>query len=261
MPDNQPLALSSQRLAHQLRELPYFRALIRAVEASYYPTFDLPAPTLDVGCGDGHFASLIFDRKIDVGLDPWHGPIHEAGRRGTYSLLVEADAASAPFADNYFASAFSNSVLEHIPHIDAVLADVARVLKPGAPFYFCVPNERYLSELSISRLLGKRYTEWFRRISRVAHADGPQVWEKRLEQAGFRLEKWWHYFSPSAMRVLEWGHYFGLPSLVAKKLTGKWIIVPAKWNLWLTEKFVRRYASTEPVEDGTFTFYIARKKS
>jgi SAM-dependent methyltransferase len=243
-----------------LRDLPYFRALVRGVEAAYYQTFNLPAPTLDVGCGDGHFAQLTFDRKIDVGLDPWHGPIHEAGRRGSYELLIEADAASAPFADNYFASAFSNSVLEHIPHIDAVLTDVARVLKPGAPFYFCVPNERYLSELSISRLLGKGYTEWFRRISRVAHADGPEVWEKRLEQAGFRLEKWWHYFSPSAMRVLEWGHYFGLPSLVARKLTGRWIIAPARWNLWLTEKFVRRYASTEPVEDGTFTFYIARKR-
>lgn len=242
-----------------LRDLPYFRALVRAVEAAYYQTFDLPAPVLDVGCGDGHFASLTYDRKIDVGLDPWHGPIHEAGRRGTYRLLAEADAAAAPFADGYFASAFSNSVLEHIPHIDAVLADVRRVLKPEAPFYFCVPNERYLSELSISRLLGKGYTEWFRRISRVEHADGPQIWERRLELAGFRLERHWHYFSPSAMRVLEWGHYFGLPSLVARKLTGRWIIAPAKWNLWLTEKFVRRYASTEPVEDGTFTFYIARK--
>jgi SAM-dependent methyltransferase len=242
-----------------LRDLPYFRALVRAVEAAFYQTLDLPAPILDVGCGDGHFASLTFDRPVDVGLDPWHAPIHEAGRRGTYRLLVEADAAAAPFAEATFASAFSNSVLEHIPHIDAVLADVARVLRPGAPFYFCVPNERYLSALSISRLLGRGYKEWFRRISRVAHADGSQVWEARLERAGFTLEKWWHYFSPSAMRVLEWGHYFGLPSLVARKLTGKWILAPAKWNLWLTERLVRRYASTEPLEDGTFTFYIARR--
>ncbi|MCX6039286.1 MAG: class I SAM-dependent methyltransferase [Chloroflexi bacterium] len=242
-----------------LCDLPYFRALVRGVEAAYYQTFNLPAPILDVGCDDGHFASLTFDRKIDVGLDPWTGPIHEAGRRGCYRLLVQADGAQSPFPDEYFASAFSNSVLEHIPHIDAVLADTARVLRPGAPFYFCVPNERYLSELSISRLLGKGYTEWFRRISRVQHADGPQVWQEWLDQAGFRLERWWHYFSPSALRVLEWGHYFGLPSLAARKLTGKWVIAPAKWNLWLTEKFVRRHASAEPVEDGTFTFYIARK--
>jgi len=242
-----------------LRDLPYFRALIRAVESAYYQTFDLPAPILDLGCGDGHFSSLTFDHKIDVGLDPWTGPIHESGRRGCYRLLVQANGSQAPFPDKYFASAFSNSVLEHIPHIETVLADTARVLISGAPFYFCVPNENYLTELSISRWLGKGYTEWFRRISRVVHADGPQVWQARLEQAGFRLERWWHYFSPSAMRVLEWGHYFGLPSLAARKLTGRWVIAPARWNLWLTEKFVRQYASTEPIEDGVFTFYIARK--
>jgi SAM-dependent methyltransferase len=242
-----------------LLDLPYFRALIRAVEATFYQTLDLPSPTLDVGCGDGHFASLTFESKIEVGLDPWHGPIHEAGRRGMYRLLIEADGAAMPFSDGYFASAFSNSVLEHIPHVGQVLAEIARVLKPGAPFYYCVPNPRYLSELSISRLLGKGYMDWFRRISRVQHADGPEVWQERLERVGFQLEKWWHYFSPSAMRVLEWGHYFGLPSLVAKKLTGKWIVAPTKWNLWLTEHLVRQYASAKPVEDGTFTFYIARK--
>jgi SAM-dependent methyltransferase len=243
-----------------LRDLPYFRALIRGVEATYYQDLDLPAPVYDVGCGDGHFASLTFDRKIDVGLDPWHGPIHLAKKYGAYRGLVEADGAKSPFPSGHFASALSNSVLEHIPHIDAVLAETARVLKPGAPFYFCVPNPRYLSELSISRVLGKAYTEWFRRISRVHHADEPDVWQARLERAGFTLERWWHYFSPSAMRVLEWGHYFGVPSVAARVLTGKWIIGRARWNLRLTERFVRKYASPQPVEDGTFTFYVARKK-
>lgn len=243
-----------------IRDLPYFRALIRGVEATYYQDLDLPAPVYDVGCGDGHFASLTFDRKIDVGLDPWHGPIHQAKKYGAYRGLVEADGAMSPFPDDHFASAFSNSVLEHIPRIEAVLAETARVLQPGAPFYFCVPNPRYLSELAISRLFGNRYTEWFRRISRVEHADWPEVWTERLEQAGFELIRHWNYFSPSAMRVLEWGHYFGVPSVAARVLTGKWIISPARWNLWLTERFVRKYASPEPVENGTFTFYIARKK-
>lgn len=242
-----------------LRDLPYFRALVRAVEAAFYQDFEMPSPVLDVGCGDGHFAMMAFYNQVDVGLDPWHGPIHEAGRRGGYRMLVEADAAFSPFAEGSFSSAFSNSVLEHIPQIDAVLADVCRLLKPDAPFYFCVPNERYLSELSITHLLGRGYTDWFRRISRVAHADGPAVWEKRLEQAGFRLERTWHYFSPAAMRTLEWGHYFGVPSLVARKLTGKWILVPERWNLWLTWRMIRQHAVAQPIEDGTFTFYIARK--
>jgi SAM-dependent methyltransferase len=243
----------------QLRDLPYFRALVRAVESTFYQDLPMPGPIYDLGCGDGHFASLTFQQKIDVGLDPWHAPIHEAKRRRAYQSLVEADAVRSPFPDAYFASGFSNSVLEHIPNVQAVLTETARVLKPGAPFYFCVPNTGYLSELSISRLLGNGYIEWFRRISRVSHADEPDIWEARLESAGFQLERWWHYFSPASMRVLEWGHYLGLPSVFARLVSGKWILVPTKANLWLTERYVRRYASPEPIENGTFTFYIARR--
>jgi SAM-dependent methyltransferase len=244
----------------QLRDLPYFRAFLRAIESSYYQDLPMPSPVYDVGCGDGHFASLTFDNKLDVGLDPWHAPIHEAKKFGAYKFLVEADGTLSPFPPNHFASGFSNSVLEHIPHIDAVLAETARVLKPDAPFYFCVPNTRYLSELSISKFLGRGYTEWFRKISRVSYADEPDVWQARLERAGFMLERSWNYFSPASMRVLEWGHYFGVPSVLVRVLTGKWIISRTKWNLALTEKFVKKYASPEPVENGTFTFYIARKK-
>lgn len=244
----------------QLRDLPYFRAFLRAVESTYYQSLPLPAPIYDVGCGDGHFASLTFEKKIDVGLDPWHGPIREARKRGAYHLLVEADGAHSPIPNDYFASGFSNSVLEHIPHVDVVLAETARVLKTGAPFYFCVPNPRYLSELSLSHLFGKNYSEWFRKMSRVSHADEPDVWQNRLERAGFELVRWWHYFPPASMRVLEWGHYFGLPSVVARLLTGRWIIAPTKWNLWLTMQVVKKHASPAAVEDGTFTFYIARKR-
>ena len=243
-----------------LRDLPYFRAFLRAIESSYYQALPLPAPVYDVGCGDGHFASLTFDQKIDVGLDPWHGSIHEAKKFGAYQSLVESDGAMSPFPSNYFASGFSNSALEHIPHIDEVLKETARVLKKDAPFYFCVPNTRYFSALSISKALGKPYENWFRKISRVHHADEPEAWKERLERAGFEMIRYWHCFSPSAMRVLEWGHYFGVPSVVARVLTGRWILSRAKWNLWLTKKFVGKYASPEPVENGTFTFYIARKR-
>jgi len=243
-----------------LRDLPYFRAFLRAIESSYYQDLPLPEPVYDIGCGDGHFASLTFDQKLDVGLDPWHGPIHEAKKTGAYKSLVEADGARAPFPSDYFSSALSNSVLEHIQHIDDVLKEISRVLKPGAPFYFCVPNTRYFSALSLTKVFGKPYENWFRKISRVSYTDEPDVWGARLERAGFTLEKWWHYFSPASMRVLEWGHYFGVPSILAKALTGKWIISHAKWNLAPTESYVTKYASPEPVDNGTFTFYIARKR-
>jgi SAM-dependent methyltransferase len=250
-----------------LRDLPYFRAMLRAVEAYFYQDFELHSPVLDVGCGDGHFASLAFDKPLDIGLDPWSGPIHQAARLCGYRFLVQADGGDMPFPDGFFASGLSNSVLEHISHIDAVLSETARVLKPGALFLFCVPNPAYLAELSIPQTLrklgldglGRKYTAWFRRMSRVEHADEPVIWQARLEKAGFRLERWWHYFSPQAMRMLEWGHYFGAPTLVSRKLFGHWIMVPARWNLALTMRLVKPHVLPQPDPQGAFTFYVARK--
>ena len=71
-----------------LRDLPYFRALLRAVEAQFYQSIDLPAPVLDLGSGDGHFASLTFDRRLDAGLDPWMDSLRESRGRGVYRLPV-----------------------------------------------------------------------------------------------------------------------------------------------------------------------------
>ncbi len=253
----------------QISSLPYFRGLLRAVEARFYENIDLPTPTLDLGCGDGHFAGLAFKRKLEVGLDPWSAPLKEAERRGNYLELVNAPGDKIPFADAHFASAVSNSVLEHIPDLDPVLHDLARVLKPGAPFIFCVPNHQFLGALSVSgffdrvglKSLANAYRRFFNRIARHQHCDDPHVWEARLKSAGFELVDWWHYFSPKALRVLEWGHYFGLPSLVTRRVLGRWILVPTRWNLFLTE-WITRGAYNEPSAQpgGTCTFYIARRK-
>jgi SAM-dependent methyltransferase len=250
------------------RELPYFRGLLRAVESRFYQGLEIPAPTLDVGCGDGSFAGLTFERKLEIGLDPWWSPIHEAVPLNVYDLLTQADGARMPYPSASFGSAISNSVLEHIPHLDDVLVETARVLKPGAPFIFCVPNHNFLPNLSVARFfdaiglkpLAKAYRAFFNTISRHYHCDDPQVWQKRLEAAGFEVEKYWHYFSPSALATLEWGHYLGFPALVCKKLFGRWILVPSHWNLALTMGMIRRYYE-EPVpsEKGSYTFYVARR--
>ena len=171
-----------------------------------------------------------------------------------------------PFPAAHFASALSNSVLEHIPQVQSVLVELRRVLKPAAPFIFCVPNPRYLTELSVPAFfqriklagVGQAYTGWFQRMSRVEHAHWPDVWQAWLEAAGFRLEQWWHYFSPQAMRTLEWGHYFGAPTLLPHAISRRWIIAPWRWNLFLTERLVRQHAIAQPDPQGTFTFYIAR---
>lgn len=260
--------IPKDNLWRNLGELPYFRGLLRAVEARFYEGIELPSPTLDLGCGDGHFASIAFDRCLDIGVDPWWEPIFEAKNRHNYSNLAQSEGARQPFPDNYFASAISNSVLEHIPDVEAVLVETARVLQPGAPFVFCVPNHQFLSTLSVGRFfdciglkyMGDWYRTFFNRISRHQHCDTPEKWISRLETVGFEVERWWHYFSPDALRTLEWGHYFGIPSLISKVLTGRWILCRTSWNLSLTHRLVQRYYLESPQqEDGVYTFYITRR--
>lgn len=260
-------------LWRHLRDLPAFRALLRAIEARFYTDgsaelgLPLLRPVLDLGCGDGHFASVAFDEPLDVGFDPWWGPLTEARGHRAYRLLAQAEGAWMPYPDGHFGTVVSNSVLEHIPRVQPVLAEVARVLQPGGWFYFCVPGPNFLPFLSVGRALdrvgmrslGGVYRRFFNRISRHYHCDGVEVWDRRLGAVGLRLVRWWPYFSRRALTALEWGHYLGLPSLVCKKLTGRWILCPSRANLWLTERLVRRFYEEPLPQQGACLFFVARK--
>ncbi|MGH9368250.1 MAG: hypothetical protein ACRD3M_11315, partial [Thermoanaerobaculia bacterium] len=57
-------------LRAHLREMPFHRVIMRSIEARILSQVELPRPVLDVGCGDGHFASVLFSEGTDVGLDP-----------------------------------------------------------------------------------------------------------------------------------------------------------------------------------------------
>jgi SAM-dependent methyltransferase len=255
-------------LGLHLRELPYFRSLVRANEARFYQGFELPRPILDVGSGDGHFASIAFESPLDVGIDPWRGPLMKSLKHGMYRLVIQGNGARMPFSPRSFGSAISNSVLEHIPQVEQVLLETARVLKPGAPFLFCVPNHTFLAALSVGRKLddwklsglGEAYRRFFNRISRHVHCDSPEVWQQRLARTGFEIERWWHYLPPSGLRVVEWGHYFGLPSLLIHAFTRRWVLVSQEWNLHLTRKLVEPYYGERAVNpEGVYTFYVARR--
>jgi len=255
-------------LWRHLRDLPYFRAMLRAVEDGFYQDLELASPILDLGCGDGHFASVAFSHPLDVGLDPWHAAVHEADARKAYIHPVQADGAIQPFEDAFYRSAISNSVLEHIPHIQEVLNELGRVMAPGGLFVFCTPNQRFNDSLWGSRLFRKLhlpgmaawYIRIYNRIARHKYCDSPETWRQRLETAGFELVKTWDYFPPGALHILEWGHLFGLPSLAWRKLTGQWILVKRRWNLVFPWLLVRRFMDDPVCEDGTMSFYITRRK-
>ncbi len=260
--------MSDDFLWRHLEELPAFRALLRSVEARLYQDLlPLSEPILDVGCGDGHFASLTFPRPLTAGIDPALGVLREAHRRASYQRLAQALGDALPYATDTFATVISNSVLEHIPDLDPVLVEIARVLKPGGRFVFCVPSEQFARLLFFSQLfrrlhlerLARGYERTFNRISRHHHCDSPAIWQDRLVTAGLRLELAFYYFSEKAQHGLDLGHYFGAPSLIAKKLCGRWILAPQHWNLALTERWLRPLYEEPLPELGAYLFFVAEK--
>ncbi len=255
-------------LWQHLKDLPAFRALLRAVEAKFYrDLLPLEEPVLDVGCGDGHFASLALPIPLAAGIDPAGDVLREARARGAYRVVARSCGDAMPFASGQFATVVSNSVLEHIPAVEPVIAEIGRVLRPGGRFIFCVPGDHFaellffptfLRRLGAQRTAGA-YERYFNRISRHHHCDSPETWERRLGAAGLELLDSFPYFSSRAHHALDVGHYLGAPSLVVKKLFGRWILVPTRWNLALTERSLRsRYEEPRP-EVGAYLFFVARK--
>jgi SAM-dependent methyltransferase len=256
-----------ENFRRQLRELPAFRALLRAVEADFYVDLPHPEPVLDLGCGDGHFAQVAFDVPLAVGLDPWWAPLQEAQQRGCHRWLTHASGAAMPYPSGRFATVVSNSVLEHIPDVQPVLGEVARVLRPGGWFHFAVPGPNFRRFLSVARALAavglarpaEAYRRLFDTISRHYDYFSPEQWQHKLSTVGLRVVRWWPYFSPGALAALEWGHPLGLPSVVAKALTGRWLLAPTRWNLWPTEMLLNRFYQASTPKAGAYLFFSAQK--
>jgi len=250
-----------------LKSLPAFRALLRAVEARFYQHIDLPEPVLDLGCGDGLFAELTFDKPVTAGLDPWWGPLVKAKRTQAYGQVAQGLGHTLPFAAKTFGSAFSNSVLEHIADLQPVLYEINRVLRDNGRFVVTMPSHHFTADLRGAMALERlrlnssagAYRRFFNRIARHEHVDSPDRWSHRFADAGFTIESWQYYFSTKALHALEIGHLQGVPSALLYALTGHWILAPWESNLRLTEQWVRPFYEEEPPHPGTMMLFILRK--
>jgi ubiquinone/menaquinone biosynthesis C-methylase UbiE len=94
-------------------------------------------PMLDAGCGTGlNLASMPAGA---VGLDI--NPRNLAVVRGRLSdhPVVEGDIERMPFEDGSFSTVLCAEVLEHIPHPQAALSEIRRVLRPNGVLIGSVP--------------------------------------------------------------------------------------------------------------------------
>ena len=114
--------------------------------ASFAPEFSGPGPVLDLACGGGrHMAAFtaggVNTFGLDLSLFLLARAVDDAGQRGR---VVQGDMRVLPFRDGVFAGAInmftSFGYFKDDDDNRAVLAEVARVLKPGAPFLLDFAN-------------------------------------------------------------------------------------------------------------------------
>jgi SAM-dependent methyltransferase len=256
-------------LWRHLKSVPAFRALLRSVEARLYQELEVEEPVLDLGCGDGHFVTMAFGAGLTAGIDPWWRPLQKAVRACVYRLPAQGLGDAMPFADQTFATVISNSVLEHIPDVQPVLNEAARVLQPGGRLIITFPSDDFTANLGgalwLERLrlkgLAQQYRRGFNFIARHAHTDPPERWHERLEKTNLVVEHWQPYFSVRALHALELGHFLGLPSFLCHLLTRRWILAPWRSSLYFTEKWLRPLFEERLAEGqtGTMLLYVARK--
>jgi len=149
-----------------LRE-PYILATLRDTGAAG------GSAVLDIGSGGGFLAATLADAGYDVvGIDPAMSAVRSAAQHVPASFVLGAGE-TLLFTNDSFEAVVCSEVLEHVDDVDAVLAEVARVLRPGGVLIFSLPNRTLLSRLalielaqrnSITRVLPRGLHDWDRFI-------------------------------------------------------------------------------------------------
>ncbi len=185
-------------------------ALWRAVEVGELLRRPLPEGRgLDLGCGDGKLTRSIMEHAthrslVGVDLDP--GETEQAARLGLYEAVHTTSADRIPEASESFDFVLSNSVLEHIPDLDPVVAEVSRLLKPNGSFVFTVPSAGFHRCLHGPILPWSDRGRYLARLDRrLAHLRYPTVaeWERMLTSNGIQLDKVDCYLSGAEVRRWE----------------------------------------------------------
>jgi dolichol-phosphate mannosyltransferase len=92
--------------------------------------------TLDVGCGSSRLLGTLAEGS--VGLDILIGKLRRSRRFGR--PLVQASAARLPFSSGAFDSVVASQVIELVPPEEDLLAEMARVLRPGGRLILATPD-------------------------------------------------------------------------------------------------------------------------
>ena len=142
---------------------------------------------LDLGCGDGALTKRFLHSGASVvGVDSSAEMVAAAKALGLDARLVPAE--SLPFL-NEFDAVFSNAALHWIHDQDAVLAGVARALKPGGRFVAEMGGHGNIAAIEVAlRAVFERNGLPAEKLE-TNYFPTPAAYGAKLERHGFRVEQ------------------------------------------------------------------------
>ena len=143
----------------------HFFATFRAHELynvqEYIPL--LQQPILDLGCGDGQIAHILFGKRLEYGLDVSEEALEIAKEKKYYKSSFLNDAHQIPLPSSSLGGIFSNCALEHIPRMPELIKELSRTLKPGAYFVATCHSPHYYTLNPYFSFCDKPHLQWVRR--------------------------------------------------------------------------------------------------
>lgn len=240
-------------LTAYLKQAPIPLALERVAECQILSAQEFKGPILDIGCGEGMFAQCLFSTPIDTGIDPNQKELERAATYQSYQELIACSGDNIPKNDGSYQTIFSNSVLEHIPDIEAVIAECHRLLADDGVFYVTIPTnyfEQYTwtyQVLSALRLTGlaKRYASFFNQFWRHYHCYTIDQWQQLFAKHGFDVAEQIEYGSKTFCLLNTFLTPFSLFSFLTKKRTNRWILWP-KWRNFTARCYAKLLSGLQP---------------
>jgi SAM-dependent methyltransferase len=252
-----------------LDHAPIALGLMRAVECAHLARLPFVRPILDLGCGDGTFARILFNGvTIDAGVDASADEVERARRTRCYADVHAARIETLPFETGTFTTAYSNCVLEHVEPLDAALREIHRVLRPGGHLYLTVPSPRcttYLLWTAVFSRLGlRKLADWYAnltlRLFKAEHVMEADGWTAALGRAGFAVEHHEPYMPLLATRLQDLFLPTAALSVIAKRLRGRLLLLP---RLHRARVRLYRRSLMRPYEEraagGSGTLIVARR--
>ena len=248
-----------------LKISPLSHALWRSVEALSFNQVALRQPVLDLGCGWGEFAGVVFDH-IEMGIDINNEELKQAQMGEKYKKVEWADARKLPFKNRSYQTVISVSVMEHIPQGERVIPEAYRVLKKGGLFVFSVPTTKLQQNLLVPKIcnflgfkkLGDKYFELHCRAFKHVNLRPASWWVNHLEKAGFEIVIVEGTISPTLLHLHEIFLITAFPSQFWKLFFGRRLIMSVGLRSNILPIFFSKFVYLDKNSDINM-FFVARK--